>query len=96
MNNLIASFSVSKVFIGCFIKYSSQQKSVSRNNCGIFWFFGGFNGSAKGVSSGVTDEIFSGAFGDSKDTVDDFRGVFDEANGGGFSVGTKFSSCSYT
>ena len=96
MNNLIVLFSVSKVFIWSFIKFSSLQKSASLNNCGVFWFFGGFIGSAKGVSSGIVDEIFGGAFGDSKDTVYGFRGVFDDSNGGGFCVGTKFSSCSYT
>ena len=96
MNNLIALFSVSKVLIWSFIKFSSLQKSVLVNNCSVFWFFGGFIGSAKGVSCGIVDEIFGGAFGDSKDTVYGFRCVSDDANGGGFSVGTKFSSCSYT
>ena len=70
MNNLIDSFSVSKVFIWSFIKLSSPQKSVSLNNCGICGFFGNFNGFVKGVSSGVADEIFDKTFGDSKDTVD--------------------------
>ena len=41
----------------------------------------------KGVSGGTADEIFDGSFGDSKDTVDGSRGVFDKVNGGGFSVG---------
>ena len=68
---------------------SSLQKSVSLNICGVCGFFGDFNGSVKGVSSCIVDEIFDGAFGDSKDTVDGFRGVFDKSNGGGFSVGTK-------
>ena len=58
--------------------------------------FGGFNGSAKGVSSGIVDEIFDGTFSDSENTVYGFWGVFDETNWDGFSVGTKFSSCSYT
>ena len=96
MNNLIASFSASKVFIWSFIKFSSLQKLVSLNNRGVFGFFGDFNGSSKGVSSGIADEIFDGAFGDSKDNVNGFGGVFDKANGGGFSVGTKLSTCSYT
>ena len=73
MNNLIASFPVSKVFIWSFVKLSSLQKSL--NNCGVCGFFGGFNGSVKGVSSGIADEIFNGSFGDSKDTVDGSRGV---------------------
>ena len=47
------------------------------------------NGSVKGVSSGIVDEIFDGAFEDSKDTVDCFRGAFDKVNGGDFSVGTE-------
>ena len=64
---------------------SSLQKSVSLNNCGdVCEFSGDFNGSVKGVSSGIADEIFDGAFGDTKDTVDGFRGVFDKSNGGGF------------
>ena len=46
--------------------------------------------------SGIADEIFDWAFGDSKDSIDGFRGVFDEANGGGFSVGTKLSTCLFT
>ena len=87
MNNLIASFSVSKVFIQSFIKLSSLQKSVSLNNCGVCGFFGDFNGSVK---------IFDGSFGDSKDAVDGSRGVFDKVDGGGFSVGTKLSTCSHT
>ena len=87
MNNLIASFSVSKVFIQSFIKLSSLQKSVSLNNCGVYGFFGDFNGSVK---------IFDGSFGDSKDAVDGSRGVFDKVDGGGFSVGTKLSTCSHT
>ena len=60
----------------------------------IFWC--DFNGSVKGVSGGIADEIFDGSFGDSKDTVDGSRGVFDKVNGGGFSVGTKLSTCSHT
>ena len=75
---------------------SSLQKSVSLNNCGVCGIFGDFNGSVKGVSSGIADEIFDGSFGDSKDTVDGSRGVFDKVNGGGFSVGTKLSTCSHT
>ena len=38
--------------------------------------------------TGIADEIFDWAFGDSKDSIDGFRGVFDKANGGDFSVGT--------
>ena len=57
MNNLIASFSVSKVFIRPFIKLSSLQKSVSLNNCGVCGFFGDFNGSVKGVSCGVAGDF---------------------------------------
>ena len=72
MNNLIASFSVSKVFIQTFIKLSSLQKSVSLNNYGVCGFFGDFNGSVK---------IFDGSFGGSKDTVDGSRGVFDKVDG---------------
>ena len=68
--SLIASFSVSKVFILSFIKLSSLQKSVSVNNCGVCEFFGDFNGSVKGVSGDIADEIFDGSFGDSKDTFD--------------------------
>ena len=96
MNNLIASFSVSKVFIQSLIKLSSLQKSVSLNNCGVCRFFGDFNGSVKGVLGGVAYEIFDGSFGDSKDTADGSRGVFDKVDGGGFSVGTKLSTCSHT
>ena len=96
MNNLIASFSVYKVFIWSFIKLSSLQKSVSLNNCAVCEFFGDFNGSVKGVSGGIVEEIFDGTFGDSKDPVDGSRGVFDKVNGGGFSVGTRLSTCSYT
>ena len=95
MNNLIASFSVSKVFIWSFIKFSSLQKSVSLNNCGVFGFFDDFNGSAKGVLSCIAGEIFDWAFGDSKVIADGFKGVFEKANGGGFSVATKLSTCSY-
>ena len=89
MNNLIASFSVSKVFIRSLIKLSSLQKSVSLNGCGICGVFGDFNGSVKGVSSSIADEISDGVFGDFKDTVDGSRGVFDKANRGGVSLGTK-------
>ena len=96
MNNLIASLSVSKIFILSFIKLSSLQKSVSLNNCCVYRFFGDGNASVKGVLSGIADEIFDWAFGDSKDSIDGFRGVFDKANGGGFSVGTKLSTCLYT
>ena len=64
--------------------------------CDVCGFFGDFNGSAKCVSSGIADEIFDGAFGVTKGTVDGFRGVFGKSNGGGFSVGTKLSTCSYT
>ena len=46
----------------------------------IFWC--DFNGSVKGVSGGIADEIFDGSFGDFKDTVDGSRGVFDKVNGG--------------
>ena len=42
------------------------------------------NGSVKGVSSGIVDEIFDGAFEDSKDTVDCFRGAFDKVKWGWF------------
>ena len=75
---------------------SSLRKSVSLNNCGVSGFFGDFNGSVKGVSGVIADEIFDGSFGDSKDTVDGSRGVFDKVNGGGFAVGTKLSTCSHT
>ena len=88
MNNLIASFSVSKIFIWSFIKLSSLQKSVLLNNCGVYRFFGDCNGCVKGVSSGIADEIFDWSFGDSKDSIDGFRDVFHKANGGGFSLGT--------
>ena len=74
----------------------SLQKSVSLNNCGVCGFFGDFNGSVKGISSGIADDIFDGAFGDTKDTVDGFRGAFDKSNGGGFPVCTKLSTCLYT
>ena len=47
----------------------------------IFWC--DFNGSVKGVSGGIADEIFDGSFGDFKDTVDGSRGVFDKVNGRG-------------
>ena len=94
MNNLIASFSVSTVFIWSFIKFSSLQKSVTLNNYGVFVFFWWLNGSAKVFSSGIADEIFDGAFGDSKDTVGSLRVIFDKANGRGFSIGTKLSTCS--
>ena len=60
---------------------SSLQKPVSLNNCGVCGCFGDFDGSVKGVSSAIADEIFDRAFGDSKDTVDGFRGVFDKSNG---------------
>ena len=93
MNSLIASFSVSKGFTRFFIKLSSLQKSVSLNDYGVCGLFDDFNGSVKGVSSGIADEISGGAFGGSKYTVDGFRGVFDKSNGGGFSVGTKLSTC---
>ena len=46
----------------------------------IFWC--DFNGSVKGVSGGIADEIFDGSFGDFKDTVDGSRGVFGKVNGG--------------
>ena len=52
----------------------------------IFWC--DFNGSVKGVSGGIADEIFDGSFGDSKDTVDGSRCVFDKVNG------AKLSTCS--
>ena len=55
--------------------------SVSLNNCGVCGFYGDCNGSVKGVSSGTPDVTFDGAFGDSKDTADGFRGVFDKSNG---------------
>ena len=67
---------------------SSLQKSVSLNDCGVCGFFGDFNGSVKGVSGGIADEIFDGSFGDSKDTVDGSRCVFDKVNG------AKLSTCS--
>ena len=69
---------------------SSLQKSVSLNGCGVCRVLGDFNGSPKGVSSGIADEISHGPFGDYKDTVDDFRGVFDRANGSDVSVSTKY------
>ena len=47
----------------------------------IFWC--DFNGSVKGVSGGIADEIFDGSFGDFKDTVGGSRGVFDKVNGRG-------------
>ena len=59
-------------------------------------FFGDFNGSVKGVSGRIADEIFDGSFGDPKKTIDGSRGVFYKVNGGGFSVGTKLSTCSHT
>ena len=71
---------------------SSLHKLVSLNNCGVCGFFG----SVKGVSSGTADEVLDGAFGDSKDTVDGYRSVFDKVTGGGFSVSTKLSICSHT
>ena len=75
------------------IEFSAE---VSLNNCDVWEFFCDFNGSVKGLSSGIADEIFDGTFGAFKDTFDGFRGVFDKSNGGGFSVGTKLSTCSYT
>ena len=69
MNNLINSFSVSKVFIQSFIKLSSLQKSVSLYCCGVCGVFDDFNGSVEGVSSGIVNDISDEAFGDSKDTV---------------------------
>ena len=72
-----------------FIKLSSLQKSLSLNNCGEREFFWDFNGTVKGVSSGIADEIFDWTFGDSKGIVESFRGVFDKAIGGGFAVTTK-------
>ena len=74
---------------------SFLQKPVSLNDCGACRVFGDFNGSVERVSSGIADEISDGAFGDSEDTVDGSRGVFDKANEGGVSVGTKLSACSY-
>ena len=59
-------------------------------------FFDDFNGSVKGVSGGIADEIFDGDFEDSKDAAYGSRGVFDKVNGGGFSVDTKLSTCSHT
>ena len=96
MNNLIALFSVSKIFVSSFIKLSFLQKSVSLNNCGVRGSLGDFKGSVNVVSSGIADEIFGRGFGDSKDTADGFRDCFHKVNGGGFSVGTKLSTCLYT
>ena len=59
-------------------------------------FFGDFNGSNKGCSGGIADEIFDGSFRDSKDTVAGSRGAFNKVNGGGFFVGTKLPACSHT
>ena len=60
------------------------------------WFFGDFNDSVKGVSARIADEILDWSFGDPNDTVDGSRGVFDKVNGGGFSIGTRLSTCSHT
>ena len=60
------------------------------------WFFGDFNGSVKGVSACIADKILDWSFGDPNDTVDGSRGIFDKVNGGGFSIGTRLSTCSHT
>ena len=87
------------------IKLSSLHKSLSLNDGGVCAVFGDFNGSfngvsgfpsVEGVSRSIVDAIFDGAFGVSKDTVDGRRGIFDKANGSGFSVGAKLSTCSHT
>ena len=81
MDNLIASFSVSKVFVWSFNKLSSLQKLVSLNDYGVCGVFGDFNGPVKGVLSGIADEISDEAFKDSRETVYGSRGVFNKANG---------------
>ena len=66
------------------------QNNTETLNVISAWHF-----SASVVSSGIADEIFDRGSGDSKDTADGFRNCFHKVNGGGFSVGTKLSTCLY-
>ena len=103
MNILIFTFSVSKGFIRSsnWVLYISHFHWMTAVYVQFGDFNGSFNGvsgfpSVEGVSSSIVDAIFDGAFGVSKDTVDGRRGIFDKANGSGFAVGAKLSTCSYT
>ena len=74
------SFSVSKVSVRSFTKLSSFQKSVSLNVVGACEVFVNFNGFVKVFSRSIADKISDAASGDSKDTADGSRAVFDKAN----------------
>lgn len=73
-------FSVSKVSVRSFTKLSYFQKSVSLNGVGACEVFVNFNGFVKVVSRSIADKISDAASGDSKDTADGSRAVFDKAN----------------